>query len=92
MSKEPTMIVFGASEKPTKTVLCGEYRKIRGTAIAALCEIKNGDGKYDHGDRVAKEDIDGVYATILFCNKKSLEGFIEDLEGLKKAMEGKWRA
>ena len=90
MRNAPT-IYFGAGDAPTKTVLGGEFKKIKGTAVVALCGIKN-DGKYGFGDRVAMEDISGVYANIVFCNKRSLENFIKDLEGLKRAMEGKWRA
>lgn len=90
MRNAPT-IYFGASDAPDKTVLGGEYKKIRGTAVVALCGINN-DGKYKYGDRVAMEDISGVYANIVFCNKRSLENFIKDMESLKKAMEGKWRA
>lgn len=85
------MIVFGAGDRPTKTVIGGEYKRIRGTAVVAICEINNDDGKYDWGDKVAKDDIGGMYTSILFCNKGALDGFIKDLTDLKKAMEGKWR-
>ena len=87
----PKMIVFGAWDRPTKTVLGGEFRKIRGTAVAAICEIKNDDGKYIRGDRVSKDDVESVYATLLFCNRDALDGFIADLTDLRKHMEGRWR-
>ena len=89
--KQAMMIVLGSWNGPTKTtIIGGEYRKVKGAAVASICSVENFN-KYDYGDIVSPDDITGVYANLVFCDKKAMEDFINSLEKIKRGMEGKWR-
>lgn len=74
------MIVFGATEKASKTALT--YVDKHNTAHCHICQLKD-EAVFDYGDKDVKlQDISGEYVHLLFCKKESLETLIKQLNWL----------
>lgn len=69
--KREHYVVFGAGEKPNKGIIMVRVPGMRGFA-AIICELKNSG--YDYGEqKFPLSDIEGVYTTLYFTRKESLE-------------------
>ncbi len=85
--KHIPFVVLGAHDKPNKGMIA--YKVKDGNSYwLSIVQLKN-DGKYDFGDNYDKDDIEGVYQSILFCDVRSVDAMIKELQMIKKLMEGK---
>ena len=81
-------IVFGAGTKPNKVLVLGKATKGPGKWAISICEARN-DGKYTYGDEVKAEDVEGIYTTLYFCKKESVEVMINALRLIEEGWEKK---
>ena len=88
MTKEH-YVVFGATEKPNKGLICTSDPKNHVKAVT-ICQLKDGTDK-DYGETITADDISGYYTTLMFCNKKSLDMFIQTLQEMSNRWD-EWEA
>ena len=82
--KHVPVVVLGAHDKPNKGVIA--YKVKDGNSYwLSIVQLKN-DGKYDFGDTYDKDDIEGVYQSILFCDVRSVDAMIKELQMIKQLM------
>ena len=85
-NKHIPYVVLGAHDKPNKGMIA---YKMPGSNMYSLMivQLKN-NGKYDFGDSYNVNDIEGVYQSMLFCNVRSVDAMIKELQMIKARMEG----
>ena len=82
--KHIPFVVLGAHDKPNKGMIA--YKVKDGNSYwLSIVQLKN-DGKYDFGDNYDKDDIEGVYQSILFCDVRSVDAMIKELQMIKQLM------
>ena len=84
MKKDPMYIVFGAWDKPTKAIIGITRKDSKGKGVM-IAQLKDG-AEAEYGKLNTLPDVDGVYAVLWFCKKKSLEAMIDCLVALKETM------
>ena len=82
--KHLPFVVLGANDKPDKGMIA--YKVKDGNSCwLSFVQLKN-DGKYDYGDNYDKDDIEGVYQSILFCDVRSVDAMIKELQMIRALM------
>ena len=77
-------VVLGAHDKPNKGMIA--YKVKDGNSCwLSIVQLKN-DGKYEFGDTCDIDDIEGVYQSILFCDVRSVDAMIKELQMIKQLM------
>lgn len=85
-------IVFGAGDKPNKSLIAYPSKMVGGCYAVKICELST-DCDYDYGfmDKPTTEklleEISGEYTTLYFTKKESVDAFIKLLEHVKEQME-----
>lgn len=79
-------VVFGAWSEPDKVLIAAKPPKGPGKMALIIGQAIN-SGKYKYGDHVATEDVKGIYTTLYFCKKESLDTFIKTLETMREVWE-----
>ena len=82
--KHIPFVVLGAHDKPNKGMIA--YKVKDGNSYwLSFVQLKN-DDKYDFGDNYDKDDIEGVYQSILFCDVRSVDAMIKELQMIRELM------
>ena len=82
--KHIPFVVLGAHDTPNKGMIA--YKVKDGNSYwLSFVQLKN-DGKYDFGDNYDKDDIEGVYQSILFCDVRSVDAMIKELQMIRELM------
>ena len=82
--KHIPFVVLGAHDKPNKGMIA---YKIPDSNMYNLTfvELEN-DGRYDFGDTTDVDKIRGVYQSILFCDVRSVDAMIKELQMIRELM------
>lgn len=84
MAKHIPFVVLGAQDKPNKGMIA--YKMPNSNMYnLTFVELEN-DGRYDFGDTIDVDKIKGVYQSILFCDVRSVDAVIRELQKIKALM------
>ncbi len=82
--KHIPFVVLGAHDKPNKGMIAYKMPDSNMYNLTFV-ELEN-DGRYDFGDTIDVDKIKGVYQSILFCDVRSVDAVIRELQKIKALM------
>jgi hypothetical protein len=82
--KHIPFVVLGAHDKPNKGMIAYKMPDSNMYNLTFV-ELEN-DGRYDFGDMIDVDKIKGVYQSILFCDVRSVDAVIRELQKIKALM------
>ena len=77
-------VVLGAHDKPNKGMIAYKVPDSNMYNLTFV-ELEN-DGRYDFGDTIDVDKIKGVYQSILFCDVRSVDAMIKELQMIRERM------
>ena len=85
-NKHIPYVVLGAHDKPNKGMIAYKMPDSNMYNLTFV-ELEN-KGEYDFCGTFDPKDIKGVYQSILFCDVRSVDAMIKELQTIKAKMEG----
>lgn len=80
-------VVFGVPDTANKAVIAGKSKRLPGAYAVAITDLQ---GTHERGETdFPIDDIGGVYTTLYFCKRESLDTFIRVLEYLRDRWDEK---
>lgn len=76
-------VVFGAGDEPNKVLMIAKPPNGPGEMALVIGQARN-NGKYNYGDDVVAEDVEGIYTTLFFCKRESIDVLIKTLEKMRE--------
>ena len=76
-------VVFGAWKEPNKVLIAAKPENGPGRRALVIGQLRD-SSSYGYGDSVARDDVEGIYTTLFFCKKESLDAFIKTLVAMRE--------